>query len=289
MPTSMPHKKREIQRKGFFHGLARYQIIHYLVSRLGIYPLANALLECFPVIRKLPSNKGLIKINSVAGWVLMEEMFSGQGYLKAISGHDIRTFIDLGCNIGWLPCLLYELQGRKEIYGLMFDADPRVIPHARWHLDANDFTKCEVIHGVVGVPDQGSDATFFINPASTQSSAKPFGKSHPFPIKGVIQEVRVPTFAIQSEWEKRYGTTLVDLLKIDIEGSEFDLLRGEINFIKKSVKVIVCEWHNWHVSLQEIEQFLMLHGFSQASETESDGNGGLLVFVNQNLHMAKNP
>lgn len=88
---------------------------------------------------------------------------------------------------------------------------------------------------------------------------------------------------------KRYGSTLVDLLKIDIEGSEFDLLRGEINFIKKSVKVIVCEWHNWHVSLQEIEQFLTPHGFSQASETESDANGGLLVFVNQNLHMVKNP
>jgi hypothetical protein len=146
-----------------------------------------------------------------------------------------------------------------------------------------------VIHGVVGVPDQGSDSTFFINPASTQSSAKPFGKSHPFPIKGVIQEVRVPTFAIQSEWEKRYGTKLVDLLKIDIEGSEFDLLRGEISFIKKSVKVIVCEWHNWHVSLQEIEQFLALHGFNLGSETESDANGGVLVFVNQNLQMAQNP
>lgn len=99
----------------------------------------------------------------------------------------------------------------------------------------------------------------------------------------------MPTFAIQSEWEKRYGTKLVDLLKIDIEGSEFDLLRREISFIKKSVKVIVCEWHNWHVSLQEIEQFLALHGFNLGSETESDANGGVLVFVNQNLQMAQNP
>jgi hypothetical protein len=32
-----------------------------------------------------------------------------------------------------------------------------------------------------------------------------------------------------------------------------------------------------------------MHNILQASETESDGNGGLLVFVNQNLHMAKKP
>lgn len=269
-------------KKGIIYRLSKFPIVHHTVSRLGVYQLANGLLERFPLIRKLPSGRMQIRINSIAGFALAEEMFSGQGYREAIALREVRTFVDLGCNIGWFPCFLGEIQGGNEFGGLMFDADPRVIPHARWHLDANALTNCDVIHGVVGVGEEATETSFFINPASTQSALKAFGDKHPFPIKGRVQEARVPVFSVKREWEKRHGaTTPVDLLKIDIEGAELDFLRSEIDFIKKSVRIIVCEWHNWHVSLQQVEEFMIPHGFALVSVTEQDENGGVVIMENQ--------
>jgi FkbM family methyltransferase len=216
---------------------------------------------------------------------LAEEMFSGPGYREAIALHEVRTFVDLGCNIGWFACFLAEMQPGIEVSGLMFDADPRVIRHALWHLNANALKNVEVIHGVVGVVEGASDASFFINPASTQSAVKAFGKNHPFPIKGKVQEVRVPVFNVEREWEVRYRTTPIDLLKIDIEGAELDFLRSEIDFIKKSVRVIVCEWHNWHVTLLQLEELMSSHGFTLVSVTEQDENGGVVILTNKRLEV----
>jgi FkbM family methyltransferase len=268
-------------KSGLIYRLSKFPIVHHAVSRLGVYQLANGLLERFPVIRRLPSGRMKIRINSIAGFALAEEMFSGQGYREAIALREVRTFVDLGCNIGWFPCFLAETQGGREFSGLMFDADPRVISHARWHLEANSLTNCDVIHGVVGVGEGALETSFFINPASTQSAVKAFGEKHPFPIKGRVQEARVPAFSVQSEWQKRYGNIPIDLLKIDIEGAELDFLRSEIEFIKKSARIIVCEWHNWHVKLEQILDFMTSHGFALVLVTEQDENGGVVILKNQ--------
>jgi len=261
VPLSMTNQVKipeDVERDGFLHRIGKLKILHKLVGCLGIYEVTNWILRFRPLVRTLPRSRIRLRLNSIASFMLYEEMFSRQGYREAIALHEVRTFVDLGCKIGWFPCFLGEIQGGNEFSGLMFDADPRVIPHARWHLDANALTNCDVIHGVVGVGEEAMETSFFINPASTQSALKAFGDTHPFPIKGRVQEARVPVFCVKREWEKRHGaTTTVDLLKIDIEGAELDFLRSEIDFIKKSVRIIVCEWHNWHVSLQQIQEFMI--------------------------------
>jgi FkbM family methyltransferase len=271
-----------VQKRGLIYHLGKVPVVHRLVSKLGMYQMANAFLEKFPIIRKLPSQKYMIRINSVAAIALAEEMFSGKGYRGIFGKYPVSAFIDLGCNIGWFPCFLAEEQQTANIIGLMFDADPRVIEHTKWHLSTNGFTGCEVVHGIVGIETK-KEAPFYLNPANTQSAAKSFGNNHPFPIKGKVKEMKVPVRSVADEWTLRHGDQKVDLLKIDIEGAELDFIRNEIKFIRSSVIRILCEWHNWHVTFEEINIFLTENNFEFILVTERDENGGVAFFRNKSL------
>lgn len=286
---SMTQKNTDMQspkttaRNGLFAVLGRQPFVHRLVAMSGAYQLANFVLGKFPVTKSLGNSGIKVRIDTVAGFALAEEMLGQSGYLAALEGFPVITFVDLGCNVGWFPCLLSAIQCDRSIQGLMVDGDPRMVEASRWHLEKNSLANCEVIRGAAGCSAGVSEVTFHINPSNTQSSLKAFGAEHPFPVKGKVREVTVPCIRVASEWRKRHGDRLIDCLKVDIEGAEFDFFRAEMEFIFSQVRRIVCEWHEWHVTLDEITRHLETNGFRLDSVVERDEKGGVVVFDNKRM------
>jgi FkbM family methyltransferase len=269
-----------LNRSGFIARIARYPIVHKIIAKSGIYYLANRILNAFPIYRKLFKSPVIIRINSVAALSLAEEFIDNKGYSSAINGYRVETFIDLGCNVGWFPCLLASIQNSVKPIGLMIDGDPEMIESCRWHISRNELPGCEVIHGAVGCSEGLKEINFHINPSNTQSSLKAFTINHPFPIKGESRELKVPCINVSQEWKGRYDSRVVDLLKIDIEGAELDFLKLEKDFIINHVRRIVCEWHEWHVTFSEVNDFLSMANFHLTEVLEKDEKGGVAVFEN---------
>jgi len=270
-------------RDGLFAVLGRQPLVHQLVALSGVYKLANFVFGKFPITKTLGKSGIKVRIDTVAGFALAEEMLGQSGYLASLEGFQVTTFVDLGCNVGWFPCLISAIQGDRSVLGLMVDGDPKMVESSRWHLEINSLMNCEVLHGAAGCAEGISEITFHINPSNTQSSLKALGAHHPFPLKGKIREVTVPCIVVASEWEKRHGDRLIDCLKVDIEGAELDFMKSEMEFIAKQVRRIVCEWHEWHVSLDEITRHLEANGFRLHSIVEQDEKGGVVVFDNKRI------
>ena len=70
----------------------------------------------------------------------------------------------------------------------------------------------------------------------------------------------------------------VDVLKIDIEGSELDAIATNSELLKITSSVVL-EWHKWVVSLDQVKLALRSHGFHLRTIINEDHNTGLGLFV----------
>ncbi|MCX6967073.1 MAG: FkbM family methyltransferase [Verrucomicrobia bacterium] len=265
-------------RTGFVYRLTRFKATLRLVHALGIYRGLNFLLRCFPIVRRLPGNGTVLRIHSISGFYLQEEIFKTQAYRAATEGMALRTFADLGCNVGWFACYLLETTGDKGLAGVLIDGNPSMIEQAQWHLKKNGLADCHALWGVVGCSTESGETDFFVTSANVISSAKPFGENHYIPKKGDVEQIKAPALSLAKTWKAQFGDRPIDLLKIDIEGMELEFLQSEIEFIKGAVKRIVCEWHNWNVSFEDLNQFVEGHGFRLRKICEQDEEVGLAIY-----------
>lgn len=277
MSQSISPEDTSKSRGGILSRIGQFPFVHKAIAFLQIYRLGNFILSRFPVRHHFAEGDISIRIRSLAGFVLAEEIFQQESYRSALAGVKVETLADLGCNVGWFPCYLAKSSGTRNLRGLLVDGDPAMVEEARWHLRRNNIDGCEPMLGAAGCGADREEVTFYVNPSNTQSSAQAFGADHPYPVKGSVKQVTVPAFVLSREWPKRFGAAQIDLLKIDIEGTELEFLKQEITFIQQRVKRIVCEWHQWHVTFEEIDAFLQSSGFKLVAITEQNAMGGVAV------------
>jgi FkbM family methyltransferase len=273
MPSATP-------RRGLLYSLGRWRWLHQMVQGLGIYSAANWVLKHLPRTRRLAHSGARLRIHSVAGLALAEEMLDGGAYACLARIGPVATFIDLGCNAGWFPCLLRE-HGSATPVGLLIDADPAMVEEARWHMTANAIdARC--LWGAVGAASRGTVATttFHVNPANTASSLAPFTSDHPFPVKGRVRTIAVPALTVADEWRRLFGDRVIDVMKVDVEGAEFAFLRQEGPFITAAVRYVICEWHAWHGSVADLRVIIEPLGFVLVEVGQEDVNGGVALFRN---------
>jgi FkbM family methyltransferase len=271
------------KRGGIFHLLGRFRILHWLIGCLGIYELLNRLLSHYPVMRRLPVSGKKIRISSMASFALAEEMFINSCYKSSLQSDPVHTLVDLGCNVGWFPCLLSEIAPKSRFEGILIDADPYLGESVNWHLQKNGFDGCAFLHGAVGCPEEQKEITFHVNPSNTQSSISAFGEDHPFPVKGQVREITVPCLRIAEEWSRRFGNRPIDLMKVDVEGAEMGFLRSELPFLHRNVKKLLIEWHAWHCTLDDVVALLQPDGIILTKVLEQDSLGGVAEFRNKNM------
>jgi FkbM family methyltransferase len=250
--------------------------VRTVIKFLRLHLLGNWWLHRFPVVRTLPKSGIRYRARRLDSLALASEMFeSDDVYSASDLPANIRTFADLGCNVGYFTCWLCDQFKTRQVKGLMVDANAEAVEDARWQVAANNLSDVHVLHGLVGTAGKDGQATFYLHAANMCSTAVPSDVA--LRQACTWTQVQVPCLSVEESWRKLVGDAPCDLLKVDIEGSEMDLFRTETAFLKR-VRTIVVEWHKWQVSFAEMEQFLAGQDFSLKSIVREDSKYGTAVF-----------
>ena len=216
-------------------------------------------MKCFPRVRTLPGSGARYRCRYLETLLLSDEIFHRNVYLKALDPAKIKTFADLGSNVGLFAVLVYHLTKSDAIKGIMVDANADMVTETQWNLSSNSLKNVYPLHGLVGAAEEAEQAEFFLLPSNLGSSQFPIyepGK----PPKGDWKKTTVPCINLEKAWLKCCGDVRCDVVKIDIEGSEGKLLMTDQTFFKR-VDTIILEWHKWIVTREHIEAMLTEQGF----------------------------
>lgn len=241
-------------KSSFLQYLDTMPAFHVAVRFLRLRQLAGWWLRLSPRVRRLPGSGACYRCRYLETILLADEIFNRNVYLKAIDPKRISSFVDLGCNVGLFPVLLYDLTRRNDLSGLLIDANPDMIEEAKWHVEANKLNKVEPVLGLAGSASAGQTVDFYLLPSNLGSSQFPVyepGK----PQKGAWKKITVSCVDIDELWVERFGDVRCNLLKMDIEGSEKSFLQTDKKFLRR-VDTVILEWHKWIVSRDEVEKML---------------------------------
>ncbi len=264
---------RSAEKKSFLHFLDSLPAFHLMVRTLRLRQMAGALFKFRPKVGTLPKTGARYRCRYLETILLADELFKRNVYLDALAAKPISTFVDLGCNVGLFPVLLTELTGRRDLRGLLIDANPQMVEEATWHVNANQLKQVVPVLGLAGAANAGQTVDFYLLPSNLGSSQFPVyepGK----PQKGAWKKITVPCVDVETLWLKNFGDVRCDILKIDIEGSEKTFLQTDKKFLQR-VDAIILEWHKWIISREEVEKMLTEQGFKLVQVLEELGQTGI--------------
>jgi len=260
----------------FVQWIDRQAWFHTLIRVLGVRPAASLFLRLFPVSRTFSSGTR-VRVADLEAFFLRDEIFERETYRRAlVLAGDVKTVVDIGCNVGFFCCYLRHYFQRTDFQGLCIDANSEVLKQTRHNLAVNGLSGIRSYHGLVG--PRGGEATqdFYVYASHLGSSqfVKPeSGRA----LKGKWKKVAVPVLKVSEIWQKEYGTREIDLLKIDIEGSEGALLTADSALFRQT-KSLVVEWHKWLVEEAELLPVLHQLGFIHRELLETGKTADLWFF-----------
>jgi FkbM family methyltransferase len=145
---------------------------------------------------------------------------SGEAWLVDTIGGRLRSFVDVGANVGdWTELVRTRA---PEAEGLLFEPSAEAARALRARFD--DRAGIEIVEAAVG--SEPGEARFFEEPGAGEASSMVPGHSGPGTI---ARTVRVTT--LDAELQGR-EIDQVDLVKIDAEGYDFEVLRGALESLR---------------------------------------------------------
>jgi FkbM family methyltransferase len=141
-----------------------------------------------------------------------------------------RTVVDLGANIGLFSYFASLKSPDAVIHA--FEADPDTFAVLEKNLSAvqnNHFLPVNLAAG-----SEAGTIDFYSSTVSGWSSR--------YPVLGAqeARHIKVPSVRL-SDYLREKGVTAVDVLKVDVEGAEYDILLGDSDLWKLDVRCLVAE------------------------------------------------
>lgn len=149
-------------------------------------------------------------------------------------------WLDLGCHYGFFSLYVAWLRAKEgrsiPFHALMVDADSRVEPGIRKLINMNDWGKqAAFLHGAIA---EGNGIVHFQQQEVMSSSLSNLLDKHsslsPEGVPIITQQMILQTIPPP-----------YDLIKVDVEGGEYDFLQSYPQVLEAS-KYMVVEWHSWH-------------------------------------------
>lgn len=210
---------------------------------------------------RVPLSHGLFcPIYSPEFWCSFSEIFVNAEYAPALDRMALpNRWLDLGCHAGFFSLYL-EWRRRKAgltdpAQCLLVDADA-CLEQSVTRLAAANHLPFRFLHGGIG---PGGSHMAFTKRSFMASSASNIDADG-----GVQRSIPV----LRTEQLEAAFPGSLDLVKVDIEGSEYDLLENYAALLARS-RFLLLEWHSWHRGgggqLQLIER-ACAHGFKAPDE-----------------------
>ena len=259
----------------FVHWVDRQSWFHALVKILKLRDLASWFLRLWPITRSFSSGT-VVEVSGLESLFLCDEIFQRETYKRALSlSGEVKTVGDLGCNTGFFCCYLRHYFDRTNFRGIGIDANPAILKNAERNLELNNLKDIRLLNGLVGGA-KGTSQKFYVYAShlgSSQFLQTETGRLQ----KGAWKEIEVPILTLSEIWKTSYGAEAVDLLKIDIEGSEGKLLLADPALFQMT-KCLVLEWHKWLVKEEELFPALLNLGFTHQVALDKGNTAELWFF-----------
>ncbi|QIB75368.1 FkbM family methyltransferase [Halogeometricum borinquense] len=148
---------------------------------------------------------------------------------------------------------------RVDAFDINQDVLDRIPEHAQWN-DAGDIIEPHRL----AIGDQDGEVTVDINAATPISSIDQAG------------DVTVPATTLDRFYQSR---EYPDIIKIDVEGAEYDVLQGATGIIEAQhptllIEIHVEKLHRFDATADDVLQFLRAHGYTYV-ETDRKHGGAI--------------
>ncbi len=156
---------------------------------------------------------------------------------------DARTILDVGANVGWYAVHLAKATKAGHLHA--FEPIPATGAALRRNLALNDCEAKVTVHSF-GLGERKATVPFFI-PKDVGTVA---ASRAPLFAEQENQELRCDIETLDA-WSQASGISGIDLVKIDIEGSELLFFRGGLATLGRNLPVIFCEMlRKWSAKFQ---------------------------------------
>ena len=205
------------------------------------------------------------------------EIFIKQEYLNFLPDEQISRVLDIGAHYGYFSLWLQSKHPEIELYSLLVEPSPRCTRSLKNLINQKKLgERLSYLQGAISLPDDKS--TPFYDRAHMAGSRSSSSKSEKSILVRSLSEND-----LMENLEPPY-----DLIKCDIEGSEWEFLNNYQTLIKKS-KYLLLEWHSWHDGgggFSQIEKLLHSLDFGVQCSSEPvpavgrKGEVGLILLKN---------
>ena len=187
------------------------------------------------------------------------EIFIKQEYLEFIPDEPISRILDIGAHYGYFSLWLQSRHPEIELSSLMIEPSPSC---AR---SLQNLAKQEILDGRFFFPSKKHWPSCFRKQSFLRSISHGRFEIFLISIRKAIQVQNLSEADLVENSEAPY-----DLIKCDIEGSEWAFLNNFQNLIKES-KYLLLEWHSWHEGgggFSQIEKSMHSLDFSMVRSSE---------------------
>lgn len=246
---------------------------HRVIKALKLVELASKLLAIRPLQRTLPGGSRY-RVRYGESLLMADEIFQRHVYQDPFVDRPVRTFVDLGSNVGYFTCYAADRIGAGAI-GLAVDANPKMAEETQFHIQSNGWSGVKGLWAVVGYPLGRDQAPFFLNPSNISGSATTLNPN--IPAKGAQTEITVPTVDLNKAWTEHAGDAPVDVLKVDVEGFEVKVLETIPDLLKRT-NAVVLEWHKWITPRDPVDAVLARAGLKFVKVVTEDPHCGVAFY-----------
>jgi FkbM family methyltransferase len=174
------------------------------------------------------------------------------------------VFLDVGANFGWFTVLASSL---VESGGRVFSFEPSPVAFStlKQTIDRSDRKNVRLVNNAVG-RKSGEIVIYLPNDNMLHSPSA-------FESPGEFTAMRVPLVSLD-EFQPILDLPQIDLVKIDVEGSEPDVLDGMKSLVARArIKRVICEFNSWWLNankctMQGLQERFRSLGFDIEAKTD---------------------
>ena len=190
------------------------------------------------------------------------EIFLQNEYFDLLQGIELpHKWLDIGCHMGYFSLFLERLRRlsgiTKKSSALLIDADSRSKTAASRLIERNNLSNNWIYkHGAIGKTKDS--ITFYENDYMSSTTLK---GTDGIPVQVDICKEQDIKLTLNGNY---------DLVKVDIEGSEWEFLEY-YKGILENTRYLILEWHSWHCGgggLNQLKAKIIDLGFHISGESK---------------------